>query len=56
MKSPQKLDDFKTLSKDNLIEEMMKNTIKGGCCVPTREADGSMTDVFYEDTGEIYDF
>lgn len=32
MKNLQKLDDFKKLSKDHLIEEMMKDTIKGGCC------------------------
>jgi len=32
MKNLQKLDDFQKLSKDNLIEEMMKDTIKGGCC------------------------
>lgn len=43
MKNLQKLDDFQKLSKDNLIEEMMKDTIKGGCCVPTLWPDGTVT-------------
>ena len=41
MKNLQKLDDFRELSKDNLIEEMMKDTIKGGCCIPTTWEDSN---------------
>lgn len=59
MKNLQKLDDFRALSKDNLIEEMMTDTIKGGCCIPTTWEDNhgnSGTDriiIEHEDQNEL---
>ena len=40
MKMLKKLDDFQDLSKDNLINDLLQKTLKGGCCAGTmgREA------------------
>lgn len=54
MKNLQKLNDFKALSKDNLIEEMMKGTIKGGCCQPTLYM-GAIPDT-YDEENDVYTF
>ncbi len=51
MKNLQKLDDFQKLSKDNLIEEMMKGTIKGGCCEPSMVGEVQV-DWYDTETGE----
>lgn len=43
-KKLQSLEDFKKLSKVNLIDELMKTTLKGGCC-----SDGSNVEQSYEE-------
>lgn len=53
MKNLQNLDDFRKLGKDSLIEEMMKGTIKGGCCEGTYNLDGARVDWRNTETGEV---
>jgi len=35
MKTLKKLDDFQKMGKDNLINDLLQKTIKGGCCSGT---------------------
>ena len=51
MKALKNLDKFQDLSKDHLIDEMLKGTIKGGCCILTYDGDGNLVDAIRE--GEI---
>ncbi len=35
MKTLKKLDDLQKLGKDNLINDLLQKTLKGGCCAGT---------------------